>query len=101
MDDAAMGGTHTNEENELLARMQDFAVSSSRAASRFGAELVVHYSFIDAVVPTLTAQQRRQVAQAFRWQIEQVMAQTDDMPMPPEYHAALLSRVNDLLRSLE
>lgn len=90
-----------SEDEGLLEKMQKLAVSSSKAASRFGAELVVQYSFIDAVLPTLNAAQRREVACAFRAEIEKAMARTDDIPMPPEYHAALLSRVNDLLKWLE
>lgn len=97
----ATEGLESSEEDGLLGKLQKLAVSSSKAASRFGAELVAQYSFIDAVLPTLNAAQRRQVARAFRAEIENVMARTDDVPMPPEYHAALLSRVNDLLKWLE
>jgi hypothetical protein len=101
MNGAVTGATETSGDNGLLARMQKLAVSSSKAASRFGAELVVQYSFIDAVLPALNEHQRRQVALAFRREIENVMARTDDVPMPPEYHATLIARVNDLLKWLE
>lgn len=100
MNRAVTAKPDTNEGNALLARTQELAVASSKAASRFGAQLVVHYSFIEAVLPMLNAQQRRQVEQSFRREIEDLMSRTDDVPMPPEYHAALLSSVNELLQWL-
>ncbi|GLU33640.1 hypothetical protein WKR88_02950 [Trinickia caryophylli] len=90
-----------NETESLVTRLLSFADLTHDMVSRFGAELMIQTQFIEAVLPNLNSIQRRQVATTFRQGIEHVMAYTDDVPMPAEYHAALLKRANALLEALD
>ena len=86
---------------DLLSQLTNLTLSNGNAVARFGARLVVQYKFIDAVLPQLSAAQRKDVARLFRKGVEDVLSFTDDIAMPAEYHTELLHQVNLLLNSLE
>ncbi len=95
-------GTTTVESLKLyIDSLKKLSESNSRGVSNFGGKVVALTRFADTVIPLLSEAQRREVLALFRLQIEEAMSMTDDMPMPPEYHAALLKQTNWLLESLE
>lgn len=79
---------------------KDALVSNTEALSRFGGRLAVMCKFVDAALPQLSEEQRKEVAVHFRHGIESLMSVTDDIAMPAEYHEALLEQTNVLLTAL-
>ncbi len=68
--------------------------------SVLGARAMVLGTFLDAASPHLTTQQRAKVATSFRQGIEEAMSLMDDVPLPAEYHSAMLELTNVILAIL-
>ncbi|MDG0027876.1 hypothetical protein [Trinickia sp. Y13] len=85
-------------------RLTDGAASTARrnseAVARFGARLGVLCKFIDAVLPQLAAEQCTQIDRSFRQGVEELLARTEDVVMPPTYHTTLMEQTNVLLSAL-
>lgn len=89
---------HISEDD--VREYEDALASNSEAMSRFGGRLAVMCKFVDAALPQLSGEQRKEVAVRFRQGIESLMSFTDDIAMPAEYHEALLAQTNVLLIAL-
>jgi hypothetical protein len=86
--------------DSVRAELLELITTARSNVARFGARVVVHSSFIEAVLPGLTAAQRKETVLRFRQCIENAMANTDDVAMSAEYHATFLTETNLLLDAL-
>ncbi|MBC8725197.1 hypothetical protein F6X37_27560 [Paraburkholderia sp. 31.1] len=86
--------------NDALHRMCKLVTANTREMSVLGARAMVLGRFLDAASPHLTTQQRAKVATSFRQGIEEAMSLMDDVPLPAEYHSAMLELTNVILAIL-
>lgn len=86
--------------NEVLGKMAGLVTANTRTVSMLGARAMVLGKFLDAALPQLTTLQRAEVTRSFRQGIEDVMLYMDDVPLPAEYHSALLELTNAILAAL-
>jgi hypothetical protein len=85
---------------DALGKMNEVVTANTRTVSFFGARAMVFGKFFDAVLPHLTTLQRVQIARSFRQGIEDALSAMDDVPLPAEYHSALLELTNAILGAL-
>jgi hypothetical protein len=83
-----------------LGKMKEVVTANTRTVSFLGARAMVFGKFFDAVLPHLTTLQRAQIARSFRQGIEDTLSAMDDVPLPAEYHSALLELTNAILGAL-
>jgi hypothetical protein len=79
-----------NDNDDVLTQMRRLVTANTKTMSSLGTRAMVLGKSFDAVIPQLTSEQRARTAESFRHCIEGVMALMDDMPLPAEYHSALL-----------
>ncbi|MBB5465048.1 hypothetical protein OKW30_005150 [Paraburkholderia sp. Clong3] len=89
-----------NQTNDALEQMAKLVTANTKAMSALGARAMVLGKFRDAALPHLTALQRAGIARAFRQGIEETMSLMDDVPLPAEYHSAMLELTNVILATL-
>jgi hypothetical protein len=86
--------------DSLLSQMNSLVTINTKTMSLLGARSMVLGNFFDAVLPHLTTAQRVETSQSFRNSIEETMSQMDDVPLPVEYHSAMLQLTNAILATL-
>ncbi|TCG06648.1 hypothetical protein BZM27_24950 [Paraburkholderia steynii] len=86
--------------NDALEHMRKLVTANTKTVGALGARAMVLGKFLDAALPHLTTFQRGWIAEAFRQGIEDAMALMDDVPLPAEYHSALLELTNGILAKL-
>jgi hypothetical protein len=86
--------------NEVLGKMAGLVTANTKTMSRLGAQAMVLGKFLDAALPQLTVLQRAEVTRSFRLGIEDALSRMDDVPLPAEYHSALLELTNTILAAL-
>ncbi|MFP3643394.1 hypothetical protein [Paraburkholderia sp. SIMBA_054] len=84
----------------LLGLVVELMAANTRRMSALGAQAMVWGKFHEAVLPHLTTLQRIEVTRSFRQCIEDALSMMDDLPLPAEYHAALLELTNAILAAL-
>jgi hypothetical protein len=87
--------------NEVLGRMSELVTANMKTMSMLGARAMVLGKFLDAALPQLTTLQRAEVTRSFRQGIEDAMSCMDDVPLPSEYHSALLELTRTILAALD
>ncbi|MGQ7935379.1 MULTISPECIES: hypothetical protein [Paraburkholderia] len=90
-----------NEINEPLNHMRRLVTANTKTISILGARAMVLGKFFDAVLPQLKNSQHEDIARSFREGIEDTMSRMDDVPLPAEYHSALLQLTNSILAALD
>ena len=76
------------------------ARKNTASLSTLAAKAVAYQTFVEAVLPMLTATQNVDLSMRFQQRIEDVMAVMDDIALPADYHAVLLAKTNELLAAL-
>ncbi|WP_118183443.1 hypothetical protein [Paraburkholderia phosphatilytica] len=76
------------------------ARKNTASLSTLAAKAVAYQTFVEAVLPMLTAAQTVDLSMRFQQRIEDVMAVMDDIALPADYHATLLAKTNELLAAL-
>ncbi|WP_084534443.1 EAL domain-containing protein [Paraburkholderia dilworthii] len=87
--------------NDALERMSKLVTVNTKTVSALGARAMVLGKFLDAALQHLTTLQRAAVAKSFGQGIEEAMSLMDDVPLPAEYHSALLELTNVILATLD
>ncbi|RQM43929.1 hypothetical protein EHZ19_31530 [Paraburkholderia bannensis] len=96
----------TGVELTSIEGLRDYVVSNTRIMSVLCARQAVYQSFLDAVLQKLDVHARASIRNAFRRDVENTMALADELALDdglavtPEYHQALLSQANEILRRL-
>jgi uncharacterized protein YejL (UPF0352 family) len=86
--------------DNALDRISELTAVNYKKIAVLGARTMVLGEFHAAVLPHLTAMQRVAISESFREAIEDTMALMDDVPLPAEYHSALLELTNAILAAL-
>lgn len=86
--------------NDALEQMSKLVTASTKTVSALGARAMVLGKFLDAALPHLSTVQRAGIARSFRQGIEEAMSLMDDVPLPADYHSALLELTNSILAAL-
>ncbi|NMM03267.1 hypothetical protein HHL24_35885 [Paraburkholderia sp. RP-4-7] len=86
--------------NQVLGKMAGLVTANTKTMSMLGARAMVLGKFLDAAPPQFTALQRAEVTRSFRLGIEDALSCMDDVPLPAEYHSALLGLTNTILAAL-
>jgi len=86
--------------DEVLGEMAGIVTANTKTVSMLGARAMVLGKFLEAALPQFTTLQRAEVTRSFRQGIEDVMSCMDDLPLPAEYHSALLELTNTILAAL-
>ncbi len=89
-----------NDATDSLSKLKDVVTANTRTVSFLGARAMVLGKFFDAALPHLTPMQRLGVTRSFRQGIEDALSLMDDVPVPGEYHSALLELTNAILGAL-
>jgi hypothetical protein len=89
-----------NNTDDVLGHLAEFMAVSTTQMGMLGARAMVLGKFHAAALPHLTTLQRVEIARSFRQGIEDALSLMDDVPLPAEYHAALLELTNTILASL-
>ncbi|MCY1212945.1 hypothetical protein D9M68_464670 [compost metagenome] len=109
---ASHPGNHSNDNtaaNAALPPASDDGFAASviqeisvlgEASLQQGARMLVMRELLRSLCSHLPASTRTAVTIAFRLSVEDLMAKTDDHPMPDSFHTALLSEVNGYLDCL-
>ena len=90
-----------NKTDVLLKSLTTLVASNGNAISSLGAKTVVLTKLIDATFPHLTASQCTAISKSFRNGIEDAMSLMDDLPLPADYHSAVLEQTNMFLIALD
>ncbi len=80
--------------------MAGLVTANTKTVSMLGARAMVLRKFLDVALPQLTTSQCAEVIWLFRQGIEEAMSMMDDVPLPAEYHSALLELTNAILAAL-
>ena len=86
--------------DNALDQIAELAAANRKKVAVLAARAMVLGEFRAAVLPHLTAMQRVAISATFREGIEDAMALMDDVPLPAEYHSALLELTNAILATL-
>jgi hypothetical protein len=86
---------------EALGKITGLTTVNTKVVSMHGARAMVLGKFLDATLPQLMDLQRVEVARSFRQGIEEAASLMDDVPLPVEYHSALLKLTNTILAALD
>jgi len=89
-----------NNTDDVLGQFAGFTAASTKQMSFLGARAMVLGKFHEAVLPHLTTLQRVEITRSFRQGIEDTLSMMDDVPLPAEYHSALLELTNNILDAL-
>jgi len=89
-----------NSADDVVGKMAGLVATNTKKISVLGARAMVWGKFQEAVLPHLTTLQRIEVTGSFRQGIEDVLSMMDDVPLPAEYHSALLELTNAILAAL-
>jgi hypothetical protein len=89
-----------NTTNKVLCQIVELMAANTKKMGVLGAQVMVLGKFLEAVLPHLTTSQRAKVTRSFRQGIEETLSLMDDVPLPAEYHSALLERTNAILAAL-
>ena len=89
-----------NTTNKVLGQIVELMAANTKKMGVLGAQVLVLGKFLEAVLPHLTTLQRVEITRSFRQGIEETLSLMDDVPLPAEYHSALLELTNAILASL-
>ncbi len=89
-----------NNVDEALVQMSKLIITHTKSMGVLGGRTMVLGTFLDVVISHLTTSQCVEVCKSFRKGIEDAMTLMDDVPLPAEYHSALLELTNSIVAKL-
>lgn len=88
-------------DDALLDAIATLSQTNGMSVVQHGARLAVIGELLVSLLVHMPASMRADIVKSFRQRVEGLMSLSDDMRLPGEFHAALLTEVNRYLNALQ